>query len=75
MRTKYIRPLLLALFALLLLFHAQTVFALAIQTYNNFAGVTTAKAKKDVWIVNSTSWNGHIRSYTTNPVYNIGTIG
>lgn len=49
--------------------------ALATRTFTNFAGVTTAKAMKDVWIVNATAWNGHIRSWTTNPVYNIGTIG
>lgn len=49
--------------------------ALATRTLTNFAGVTTAKAMKDVVIVSSTSWNGHIKSWTTNPVYNIGTIG
>ena len=49
--------------------------ALATQSYANFAGVTKANAMKDVWIVNSTSWNGHIRSWTSNPIYNIGTIG
>jgi len=75
MKYKHIRLLFYVLFAIFLLFHAQTVYALAVQTYSNFAGVTDAKAKKDVWIVNITSWNGHIRSYTTNPVYNIGTIG
>lgn len=49
--------------------------ALATQSYANFAGVTKANAMKDVWIVNSTSCNGHIRSWTSYPVYNIGTIG
>ena len=39
-----------------------------------FAGVTTVGALKDVWIVNSTSWNAKVQS-NTNPVYNIGTIG
>jgi len=40
----------------------------------NFAGVTKAVAWKEV-IADDSTWNGKIRSYTTNPQYNIGTIG
>lgn len=50
-------------------------YALETRTQPNFAGVTTAVARQDVWIVNTTSWNAHIRSFTQNPAYNIGTIG
>lgn len=52
-----------------------STLAYATRTYSNFAGVTDAVALKDVWIVDSVNWNAHIKSYTTNPVYNIGTIG
>lgn len=54
---------------------AKSAYALQTQIFTNFAGVTTAVAMKDVWVVNSTSWNAHVRSYTNNPNYNIGTIG
>jgi len=39
-----------------------------------FAGVTSAGALKDLWIVSSTSWNAKVQS-NTNPAYDIGTIG
>lgn len=51
------------------------VLAYAQQTNPDFAGVTDAVAMKDVVVVDAFTWNGRIRSYTTNPVYDIGTIG
>ncbi len=53
----------------------RSALAYATTSYPNFAGVTTAVVLKDVWVVNSTSWNAKVQSYTTNPVRNIGTIG
>lgn len=60
---------------LLATFGIRLALAASTMWYSNFAGVTTATAFKDVWVVNSTSWNAHIRSYTTNPTYNISRIG
>ena len=59
----------------ILLLAVRSVLAASSMWYGNFGGVTTATAFKDVWVVNSNSWNGHIRSYTISPVYNIGRIG
>jgi len=56
-------------------YQVHNVLAYATTSYPNFAGVTTAVALKDVWVVNSTSWDAKVQSYTTNPVRNIGTIG
>lgn len=67
--------LVLALAVALGTYPAHFAFAYATTSYPNFAGVTTAIALKDVWIVNNTSWNAYVESYTTNPVRNIGTIG
>jgi len=57
------------------IYTVRSVLAYATTSYPNFAGVTTAVALKDVWVVSDTSWNAHVKSYTTNPVRNIGTIG
>lgn len=61
--------------ALMMISQVNTVLAYATRTFDNFAGVTDAKAMKDLWVVSSSAWNAKIRSYTTNPVYDIGTIG
>ena len=57
------------------IYQVHSVLAYATTSYPNFAGVTTAVALKDVWVVDSNSWNAKVQSYTTNPVRNIGTIG
>ena len=72
---NYIRGLAFGLVVVVSLMVSKPAYALVNQTYPNFAGVTRAVARQDVWIVNATSWNAHIRSFTESPAYNIGTIG
>jgi hypothetical protein len=52
-----------------------SVFASTTRTYENFAGVTTAVASKDIVVYGPPLWTGTINSLTRNPIYDIGTIG
>lgn len=67
---NYLRGLAFGLVVVVSLMVSKPAYALVNQTFPNFAGVTTAVARHDVWIVNSTSWNAHIRSFTQGPAYN-----
>lgn len=49
--------LVLALVIVLGAYPIRLAFAYATTSYPNFAGVTTAVALKDVWVVSGTSWN------------------
>jgi hypothetical protein len=72
---KFYKLPIILLVVILLLSPTHRAFAFDYTVYYNFSGVTDATALKDVWYVNSSSWNAHVRSYSVKPVYNIGTIG